>query len=357
MRWKTTLVLLALTVGLGAYVSLYELRQPDPEDRERRAAELIEASPEAIARIEVALPEATLTLTREGDLWRLQPQGWRADPSLANRLADALAFLASVRTLTDSPEQHLDLKAYGLEPPLGQVTFVAEGHPTTVWVGERTAVEDNRYAKLSGRPQIFVISDELFQAANQPADTFRDHTLVRLESWHLKELGLRSPALTAQLVHRDNAWWLTQPLEDAADGEAVGALLKRLEGLQIQRVLPEETARDAAVLAGWGLEPPAQALTLLRDGDEQPLTIAFGGPLSDEAGLRYAKRSDEPWVYALKASDVQEVLKTTVEQLRKKVQPAASPRAALKDQPPGAQDPLQHGGMDQPPQDQQRPPE
>ena len=89
-------MLLTATIGIGAYLSLYELRQPPTEERERRSKQVVDIPAEAITQIALDLPRAKLTLTRREHGWTLSPTGFRADESLVQRILGDLAPLIGV---------------------------------------------------------------------------------------------------------------------------------------------------------------------------------------------------------------------------------------------------------------------
>ena len=74
MKWKTTLALLVLTVGVGAFISLYEIRRPGTEEREQHSRRLLRIPPESVSQIEVQTASGTINLSRDGERWRLGPQ-------------------------------------------------------------------------------------------------------------------------------------------------------------------------------------------------------------------------------------------------------------------------------------------
>src|SRR3989338_2611155 len=79
MKWKSTLVLLVVTVALGAYVSLYELKRPSQEIRERLAKQLVRFDPQVVQRVTIEASHGTLALVRTDGTWRLeQPPAPRA---------------------------------------------------------------------------------------------------------------------------------------------------------------------------------------------------------------------------------------------------------------------------------------
>ncbi|MBI3010049.1 MAG: hypothetical protein HYY57_03585, partial [Candidatus Omnitrophica bacterium] len=64
MRWKTTLILFISVIGLGAYISLHEIKQPLPQEKEQLAKQVLSIAPESVTQIALDLPQAKITLTR-----------------------------------------------------------------------------------------------------------------------------------------------------------------------------------------------------------------------------------------------------------------------------------------------------
>ncbi|MBI3330516.1 MAG: DUF4340 domain-containing protein [Candidatus Omnitrophica bacterium] len=303
MRWKTTVLLLVLTVGVGAYVSLYELKQPTPEERERRSRQVISIAPASVSRLEIALPQAGVSVVRDGTTWRMSPAQVRADPERIERILRDVNPLMAERVLSGTPEAPLDPSAFGLSPPVGRISLHADGAPTSLLLGETTAVHGNRYLQVEGRPEVFVVPPALFEDANQPTETFRDPRLVRLDPWAVDQLALAAPEVTLSLTRTDNRWTLTQPLEDRADRAEVTALLRTLADIQIRRFVEDQPQSEG--LASWGLEHPALEVTVARGTPAVATTLVFGGALPDDPSLVYAKRSDEPPLYAVAAADLE----------------------------------------------------
>lgn len=317
MRWKTTVVLLVVTVAAGAYVSLYEIRQPSREEREQLSKQVLDVPSDTVTQLVLDLPEAKVTLTRSGPTWRLSPNGMRADGTLVSRLLNHLAPLRAERILSDAPGKPLEPKSFGLEPAVGRVSLVAQGTPTTLLIGETTPVKGNRYVKVIGRSEIFVVPERLFEDANQPLEQFRDSLLMRFNAWQAEGLAVTSAASACTLTRRDNRWrlsavpgaspaGLTQPLEDLADRSEVNALLSSLAGLPIKRFLND--APQVESVPTWGFDAPKAEVTLRQSG-ESPVTLFFGSPLPEEPSLVYAKRADEPSIYAVAAANVESLIR------------------------------------------------
>lgn len=311
MRWKTTALLLATAVGLGAYISLYELRQPDPENRERRSRQVLNVPETAVTRLQLELPAGTMTLTRRDDGWRLEPDGLRADDGLIGQLLIPLSPLTAERILQAAPDKPLDLAAYRLQPPLGRLTFVADGRPTTLSWGDTTTNPQQRYLRLEDRPEVFVVPGFLFETANKPMEDYRDHLLIRLNPWELREVQVAAAGASFTLVQDEHGWSLTQPFADRADRAEAGAFVNQLGNLSIHRFVTDQA--QPAQRQTHGLETPATQIALTwKEPPERRVTLGFGAPMPSEAAgsadaaapaLVAAARSDEPAsIYAVTAS-------------------------------------------------------
>jgi hypothetical protein len=315
MRWKTTVALLAVTVAVGAYVSLYEIRQPTSQERERRSKRLLSLPAQTVTQLAVELPQAKVTLSRSGSGWRMGPQGFRADESLVDQLLTHVSSLMAERTLSGTPQKPLDLKSFGLDPALGQLTFQASGRSTTLRIGETTPVGNNRYASLSGRPDVFIVSSALFDLANQPSEKYRDSLLVRFNTWLADGVTVSMPTGGFSFTRAEDAWRvsLAPGITDQADRAEVNNLLSRLGALAIKRVMDDAPQIEQRFT--WGFDTTETELTLAQR--DMPTTMVFvGAPLPDDASLRYAKRSDEPSLYAVASADV-EALVSDPQRLRK----------------------------------------
>ncbi len=286
MRWKTTLVLLLVTVGIGAYVSLYELKQPTPEEREQLAKQVVQVDPSSVFQLVLDLPQAKVTLTRDDAAWKLAPKNVRANTELIEQILYQLSPLRAERVLSAKPNAPLDLKTFGLDPAIGWLSIIAGGSPVTLLIGEVTALPSHRYLKLSNRPEVFIVSSSLFDLANVAPDTFRDPLLVHAQSALTKQLTITS-----------------------AHGTQAGAtaLVDALGAIQIKRFVNDVPTVEG--LAEWGFDHPKAEVVIQSLESTTPMTIFFGNTLKDDASLLYAKRDDDLSVYAVAASEVDSLLK------------------------------------------------
>ena len=316
MKWKTTVVLLLAVIGLGAYVSLYELKQSTPAERTRRSKIIVSLPQESVNQLELALPDVTVTLTHDGTVWRRSPDGVRAYEEQINGILRHTNLLRATRVLTGSADQPLTPSDFGLDPPVGRITLRTEESSTTLLMGETVPTTTTRYLQVAGRPELFIVRPGLFDDANQPADTFRDPLLMRFNTWSANGLTIADSEITFSLTRTDNRWQLTEPITDAADRAEVTNLLRTLEGIRFVEVVDD--APTAEQRAAAGVDAPTLTVTLRLEGNlattgtagdveasaPRSITLGFGGALPEDALSVYAARSDEPILYAVANADL-----------------------------------------------------
>lgn len=312
MRWKTTVSLLVATIGVGAFISLYEIRRPGTEEHSRRSLELLNLSPESVTRIDIQTSSASIGLSRDGARWWLEPQHARANEELITQLLNETDWLRAQRLLSSTPEKPLDLKSLGLDPAMAQLTLTADGKTATLLLGEATPVGNNRYAQLADRPEVAIIAPGLFEVVTRPAETFRDPMLLRFDTWTTDAVTVTTPTRTIAMARTGMDWRISHhehdlvaslPVDDRADRAAVMNFLSQVAGLRMTRILDD--APQAEQILAWGFDAPSAevALTLQTDPPSS-LTVFFGKPLPNDPALLYAKRSDEPTLYAVPASSM-----------------------------------------------------
>lgn len=322
MKWKTTLVLLIITVGVGAYVSLYELKQPDPERRQELARQVVQINPDTVTELSAAFPVSTVAWTHQGGAWRLtSPVASRADEAAVQRILDELNPLDSEQVMAGSSAAPLALPQYGLEPARGTLSVTTGSQTTTLRFGDPTAVGHHRYLALAQAPtKVWVISAGLFEALDQPGEAFRSHELVTFDAGKVRQITVifpphaytltkSAPPTEAAGTERADHWQVTAPLApgvdpglaDAADGAAVSTILSKLRGLRIEQ-FPKKPSEGA-------FASPYATITIGEAQDQPPtLTLTVGAEAADHPEQRYAKRSDEPFLYTVASAKIGELL-------------------------------------------------
>jgi hypothetical protein len=304
MRWKSTLLLFAAAAGIAAYIALYEIRQLSPAERDRVSRQLLDLDAQAITEITLEMPEGSAHLVRNGPGWRNAQTGLRADTDLVGQLVWEASTLTAARVLSRAPEHSLDLKSYGLDPPLGRLTLVGPGGASTILFGETTAVGGFRYASRADRPEaVGVVTGTLFAAANRAPDTFRDRACFRFEAGAVQAVEVRRGE-AAWRIERATSGWTAAGVDEPLDADKVDDLLYELQGLRATGFVDDPAEASSLI--------PAGSITVALEGTRQHLTVSRAG--KDGKDWR-GKLEGEPGLAVL-TQQVDQTLQQTLEDLR-----------------------------------------
>lgn len=315
MRWKTTLLLALVFIGLAVFYYLYEIRwAPDREKAAQAKGRLWTVEARDVEEVVFKRKDETVHLTREGEEWvLLAPLKAKADRS---PVQDIVANLVTARVDREIDPNPAKLADFGLEPPAAEITVKIKGkteplglllggkNPTGVWV----------YGKTRDKPAVFVLSELVLRDATKPATDFRDKTILAFEKKDVTGLEIRvgREHLAAE-AETETKWKVTKPAAHRADGEAISDFLDKLKFTKVKE-FPAEAPKS---LGPYGLDRPAQVTIVLgKEKDRASRTLLFGKPDAAKKGV-YAMRPGEPSVL-LVGEDVWAALPKSVAALRDK---------------------------------------
>jgi len=311
MRWKTTVVLLVTTVAIGVYVSQVELKRPTQERQVQLQRQVLQIPSDQATALMVKFPEAPVTLARTHDIWRLTaPLSARAENTLVRRILSALDPLMAQGALESTPDKPLKLAEFGLEPPAGVLIVTTPTQTVELQFGAQTVIGKSYYVKRGDAATVFIIPSELYDALHQSIELYRSHELLDVNTASVNTLTVASATSSYTLTKHDQTWQLTAPFADAADSAMVSTLLSRVRQLYIERFISDSP--QSAQFSEWGLDAPAPFAKItigFSESDHPPIELLVGNPTSGSAAHCYAKRSDEPSVYSVAKTDIQELLK------------------------------------------------
>src|SRR5690606_8129971 len=256
-RGRSTLLLLAVALGLGAYIYFVEMkREPsDAEPPKDRVFAGLDAGTINALTLRATSGDVT-TVEREGAGWRITaPIQARADGAEVSSLTSNLESLDVSRAVDEAPA---DLATFGLAEPRMSVAFTTENATQTLLLGDRTATGGDIYAKLDGQSRVFLIPSWLETSLDRTTFQLRDKAIVAVDRAQVDSISIIGAPGTIELAKEGDRWSLEQPISARADSSAVDTLLTRLTTGQLQAVVAEEPA----TLDVYGLEPARTTVTL-----------------------------------------------------------------------------------------------
>jgi hypothetical protein len=225
--------------------------------------------------------------------WRLrQPLSARAD---GERLEALVSELQTVQvTGFESDALVIDRAAYGLQPPELELTL---GNGTNDVARLQVGAWDTNHAgdrfvrRLTHTNLVRVAASEL-TLLEQPLDQFRDPRLLGpMEG--VTRLELQGTNGFVVELEGTN-WMVISPKRFRADNPTVEFLVSQLGTLEIVNFVNDVVPS----LAPYGLEMPSREFVAYR-GTNVMAHLQVGAPANAERTLLYARRLDEPGVYAI----------------------------------------------------------
>ncbi len=299
---RSTLILLIVAVGLGAYVYLVELERP-PASETPPPEQLFELDAAEITDLEITAGDAQTAIRKDSaDEWQLSaPVEARADEGQVSSMTRRLSSIDVRRVLEEGP---VDLEPFGLAEPVVEVSFsVSDGTAHRLLIGNTTPTGVDRYAKLGESDRVVLIPASLESDFNKSTFDLRDKSILEFDTTDIDHLEIASDDATLRFEKGENAWRVVEPWDVRADYSTVEALVGRLGSGQMRSVVTEDASTvtedsDATDSGGFGLEEPALTATLGAGSATVSLVIGDEAP----EGTRYARDATRSLVFTVDTS-------------------------------------------------------
>lgn len=259
--------LLAALLALGL-LGLYAWDKTATEARAVRNAALsrvLVADVDAVRRLTIEMPDATVSFARESDRWMAtEPERFRADTGSIE------AFLGNiVGSRRQSPFPTHDLATYGLDNPKARVTLELQGaaEPWTLEIGSQPGALGRIYARIAGEDTVFGIGEWVAAQATRPLANWRDLALAE-PSPQADEWRLTSPRGAVRLFRDDARWMLERPTTPLpADGAMVEQLATTFAQARLRSLVESDTTT-------YTLAARERPLLIVSQGTRELLRIA-----------------------------------------------------------------------------------
>ncbi len=290
---RTTLLLLAIALGLGAYA--YFVERP-AQEQEGAKKTLLDIDRDAVEAVSLTYPDRELGLRKTPDgAWRVvTPIETPADRQVVDNLVGAIADAEIAKTIDDPGE---DLAPYGLTEP--EVTIRLElkegAAPPALLVGKQTPIGFKAYARKEGDPALYLTTGAFHSGIKKEVKDVRDKTILEFEDNEVRAITIaRKDGTRIVLRQGGDLWTISEPAQYPADAAEVRNLLSSLRGLRAQDFLDGVTEED---LVTYGLATPVLEVTLSLGEDETRKSVRLGGEAPGTPKRVYARRAEQETVF------------------------------------------------------------
>jgi hypothetical protein len=225
---------------------------------------------EGVKTVMVSWNALRLRLERreKNEWWITDPLEAKADPTKVSDLLRAVTQ-DQVTTFLDTPPANL--KAVGLEPPRGEITFsLEEGAEASLLLGARKKPA-GLYARRRGEQQILELKEDFVKGLPQQVADLRDRTLLNFDHGQVARVELESPGGRTLVKKEGDTWRIKEPEEALADQRVVEDLLWDLVRARVKEFVTD----NARTLKPYGLDAPAVTIRLWDKGEKLLASLAL----------------------------------------------------------------------------------
>jgi hypothetical protein len=315
---KSTIALVVVLGGLGAYIYFVTSKMPDggapAADAKKQEKVFATLAPDKIEEVKVSTAAGdTTTLKKDGAAWKItQPSEMTASESEVSQLTSALGQVEIVRVIDENPA---NLNDYGLSNPRVEVDFKAAGDKDyrKLFIGEKTPTGGDFFAKRNGEKQVFLIAATNDTSFNRTTFDFRDKTLIKFDREKVDALDVTAGGKTLAIAKDGGEWKMSKPVQTSADFGSVEGLVGRLQTVQMKSIVADNAS--PADLKKYGLDKP-EATVNLGLGSARA-TLLFGGKAADNTV--YARDASKPSVVTVESALLDDMKKSADDYRRKDV--------------------------------------
>lgn len=328
MRFKGTLVLLLVCLGLGAYVYFYEIKGGEQRTKEKEAENQVwKFDGQSIHQIAMVSPAHSIEATRQnGKNWILNssgsPRSFDGDADELDRLANSAS---NIRRENIVEPNAANLAKFGLDPAQLMLRVkTKEGKEHAISFGDNNPTGNSAYAVLAGKKEVFLVASSVVSAFDKKLDDLRNHQILGFDQPEVQSLNLKSPKGDVQLTKDSNdRWWIAGKETIAADSPGVRGILNAISMGRIKEFLndpPEE-------YGSLGLDKPVLEVYLTYGKDRAMKHLVIGaeksslrrntktGPAkditdTDSSGLYLAKDESRPDLFFVEKDLVDKLMKS-----------------------------------------------
>jgi hypothetical protein len=287
MNVRITLALLAIAVGLAAFIWILDHRGPT---REQRKGYILDFDRNDVTNIEITNEATKTILHKTASGWQIAaPVSDRADARVLDSLLDQLRFLRQDDLISDlgkKGEKQKLLKDFGLLKPRLKIEWQAKNRKFGVEFGADGAVEGTCYIRTQGNDDVFVTGNQVKDLVSKRSDAFRDHQITPFLTTQIDRVILHQNAGDIELARQQDDWQIVRPIKARASNETVNAMVQRINTTPILGFVESEKAPK-------GEDENSSRSVALYSGDEK-VEISCGSPIADRPGKIYLRIASRP---------------------------------------------------------------
>ena len=307
MKFKTTVILVAVFAALLVFVLLFESKSKGKKEEEKKLVDLSSAD---VEKMSLKKEDETIAFSKDekGDWLITEPLEAKADTYEVNRLAEDFSGLKFERL---AEAEAADQAKY--EIPKKELTLWYKNRPEPVKLlfGMENPIDNTIFSKKEGDPRIVLLATNLKTQLEKKVFDFRQKDIFKFEPEDVAGLKLRAKDIAWEVRKKDDGWFFQAPLAALAKKSRVEDILRALSGMRAKEFVAE-TKTDEEI-AKFGLKDAEYSVSLSLPSKDQEATFF----LHKEDDKVYVTTSLSPKIILAEGQVITDIEKN-VEDIREK---------------------------------------
>ena len=300
---RSTIALFVILIGLGAYIYFVTSKLPEGTAETAREKVFPALNSDAIDEITVKSATGDATSVRKADgVWQMTaPRQLKADSAELASITSNLGSLEVSRVVDENPT---DLKDYGLDPPMVEITFKASGDKAyagerRLLIGGKSPTGGDVFARHDTDKRVLLVPGYLEPIFNRSTFNLRDKTLLVFDREKIDHIAISTGGKALEFAKVGDDWKITKPIAATADPVVVDAIIGRLMTTAMKSIVTEQAT--PADLAKYGFTKPQATATL--SGGGMTASVVVGANADADV---YARDAAKPIVATVEAALLKE---------------------------------------------------
>lgn len=272
MKFKATIILLAIFIALLAFVLVFEKKSKEKEKLKAQEEKLVQLTSADVQKIMFKKEGETLSFKKDdkGEWLITEPMEVKADTYEANQLAENFSDLRIERVVEKEAK---DLKKYQIPQKEISLWVKDKDQPTKVLIGMANPLDNTFFAQKEGDKRVVLLSSSLKSILDKKLFDFRQKEIFKFETGDIKGIKLQAPETKWEAQKKEEDWFFEKPLLAMAKASKIENILGTLSNLKAKEFVSEEKKPEE--LKKFGLEKPEYNITLAMPLANKEVTFFF----------------------------------------------------------------------------------
>ncbi len=277
MSSKKIWVYLAVLIFVAGIWGAVKILFPPKTEEEKSPLLFGNLSPGIIQEIRWQRGPEQVQLKKNKEWEILQPLSARTDSWAVENLLRTLTSLKAERRFSEIKS---GAEEFGLNPPRVKISFFAQGKWFEILIGNKTAVGQDFYVKVSTAPELLLVQEFIIQDLDQDLFALRDKRIFSVPVDQIQSLDFLVKKKSYYLERTPEGWKQKDRSAEGIDKKQVDSFLNDINQLKVKSF-----AGPGVNNPQWGLESPNYQIRLNPRGKENKEEILSLGKEDPKNGI------------------------------------------------------------------------